>query len=365
MLNNPLDPQQVDSAIAHCQHHFLLQLDDFVVRVGSNSAALISDLQDYYRSYPQPIAAAARVQLWMIDQPSIKPDQNWRDWPRETGKSGLKEAIADLPNAERLIYKVKTGMLMLQRPQNPLLIGPAQKHLAQAVNFINNQHLNYLQHQGGLICHAAAMTTDTRGVAVAASSGGGKSTLMLRLMELPKARFITNDRLFVSHTDKGTWGQGVAKLPRVNPGTLLNNARLRSVLSEGHQAEFSALSKDELWQLEFKSDVPVEDFYGTGSLCMSAPLHDLILLNWSHNSDQPCQIRQVNLAQEPHLLPGIMKSPGAFYQDAQGRFLDRPGLPPQADYLQALGGLNVYEVTGRADFDRVADWYLEEILQHD
>ncbi len=362
MLNNPLDPQQVSTAIAHCQHHFLLELDGFVARVGSNSAALIDALRDYYRSYPQPEAADANVQIWMIDQPAIKPALNWHDWPRETGKSGRKEAIFDLPDGQRLIHKIKTGMLMLQRRQDPLLIGPAREQLAQAVNFINNQHINFLQHQGGLICHAAALSCGGRGVAVAASSGGGKSTLMLRLMELPEARFITNDRLFVQRTDQGTRGQGVAKLPRVNPGTLLNNPRLKPVLSEAHQREFSALSTPDLWQLEFKSDVPVEDYYGPGTLTLSAPLHDLILLNWSHQSDQPCRIRRVDLAQTPELLPGIMKSPGAFYQDDEDRFLAAPTLPPAEDYLAQLGGLNVYEVTGRADFDRVADWYRQEVL---
>lgn len=364
MLNDPLNTQQLETAIADCQHHFLLQLDDFVVRVGSNAPALIAALRDYYRSYPQPEQATPNLQLWMIDQPAIKPDQDWHDWPRETGKSGRKEAIVDLPAGQRLVYKVKTGMLMLQRLQDPMLIGPAQENLAQAVNFINNQHINHLQHKGGLICHAAALTVGQRGVAVAASSGGGKSTLMLRLMELPEARFITNDRLFVTRSDSGTQGEGVAKLPRVNPGTLLNNERLRPVLSEENQARFAALPKDELWQLEFKSDVPVEDYYGADSLCMSAPLHDLILLNWSHQSDQPCQIRKVDLAQEPQLLPGIMKSPGAFYQNAQGTFLDRPALPPEADYLQALGGLNIYEVTGRADFDQAADWYSREVMKN-
>ncbi|MBP0047257.1 HprK-related kinase B [Marinobacterium sp. AK62] len=366
MLNNPLDTQALEAAKAQCTAAFQLRLEDFRLQVNSNSPALIDALRHYYRSYPQPSETHTRpqVQIWMLDQPAIKPDLDWRDWPRETGKSGLKEAVVDLPHGQRLIRKVKTGMLMLQRQQDPVLIGPAQEHLAQAVNFINNQHINHLQQQGGLICHAAALSVGGRGVAVAASSGGGKSTLMLRLMELPEARFITNDRLFVSPTATGLTGTGVAKLPRVNPGTLLHNPRLRPILSPARQAEFGALTPEALWELEFKSDVPVEDYYGPGSLVLSAPLHDLILLNWSPASDEPCQIQPVNLEARSDLLPGIMKSPGAFYQNAAGEFLSAPTLPPEADYRERLSRLNVYEASGRADFDHLVHWYAREGLTH-
>jgi hypothetical protein len=49
-----------------------------------------------------------------------------------------------------------------------------------------------------------------------------------------------------------------------------------------------------------------------------------------------------------------MKSPGPFYQDAQGQFL-RGTTPLDADaYRRALQGVAVQEVTGRVDFEGLA-----------
>ena len=45
---------------------------------------------------------------------------------------------------------------------------------------------------------------------------------------------------------------GIPKLPRINPGTALNNPSLRSILSPERRAELEGVDAGELWSLEEK-----------------------------------------------------------------------------------------------------------------
>ncbi len=222
--------------------------------------------------------------------------------------------------------------------------------------------MNWLQHREWLICHAAGLVQDDAALGIAGFSGGGKSTLMLQLLEHEPISFLTNDRLFIRRRDQQVRALGIPKQPRINPGTIVNNPRLRSLIPEPERERLLALPAAELWELEDKHDVLVEQVYGAGRVSHGAQLSAFLVLNWQRDSDQPVQVRRVDLEQRRDLLSAIMKSPGPFYQYPDGSFY-RDDTELDADaYLPVLADVPIYEATGGIDFDRLAQLCLTELI---
>ena len=296
-----------------------------------------------------PVAATIDV----LEGQSLNARQDWIDWAREPGKTGRKDAYIDLDDG-RLVHKIRTGMTFLQSPQALVALGPCLAHPNQVINFINTQILNICKRDGWEICHAAAVTDGKRGLAIAGLSGGGKSTAILRMMDLEPTRFVTNDRLMVRATSVGTEGLGIPKNPRINPGTILHNPRLAPLLSEEQKKELLQMPPEDLWQLEEKHDLFIREVYGPDRISFSAPLTEFWVLNWSRSSTEPTRLVGADLTERPDLLGAIMKSAGPFYQDASGVFLrDDDPLEPDA-YLRQLKSVRIREVTGTIDFDALA-----------
>jgi len=284
------------------------------------------------------------------------------DWKREPDKTGRKDAYVDLEDA-RLVQKVRTGMVFLQSRDARIAAGPCRRYDNQVINFVNAQYMNWLQNRGWLICHASGLVKDSGCLAIAGFSGGGKSTLMLRLMDDPAVSYLTNDRLFVHRADTGTQAVGIPKLPRINPGTIVHNPALHGLLSDAQRAEFLAMPREELWHLEDKYDVHVDRVYGAGRITEQAPLRAFLVLNWQRDSDTPLRVEQVDLARRRELLAAIMKSPGPFYQFTDGSFFtDTMALNEEA-YLAALDGVAVYEASGRVDFDGLTRHCLQDMME--
>jgi HprK-related kinase B len=182
---------------------------------------------------------------------------------------------------------------------------------------------------------------------------------MLRLLESPEFTYLTNDRLFLRAHNRLVEAVGIPKLPRINPGTLINNPRLAPMLSPARQQALRAMPLQALWDLEEKHDVDVAQCYGARRIDTSTPLplETLVILNWAREADEPTRVAQVDLQQRRDLLPAVMKSPGPFYQDAKGRFQRDDDPLPEARYLQMFESVKVFEVAGRIDFDRlVTQW---------
>ena len=329
-----------------------LHMRALTVAIRSNRPQLLDQLRHYFRHLPteRACASAPTMELMIVDQPPLQLDIPWQEWKREAGKQGHKDAYVD-GEGFRLIRKVRTGMLFLQSAKRAIAAGPCQRYCNQIVNFILNQQMNALQQRGWLICHAAAVEHDGRAIALAGFSGGGKSTAMLHLMADARWNFVSNDRLFLRRQPDGIAVEGVAKLPRVNPGTLLHNPKLRPILTDQRIGELEAMPADALWQLEEKYDVDVIDRYGNGRIHHQAQLAHFIILNWSHDSNDPTTIARVRLADRPQLLQAIMKSPGPFYQHRDGSFQRNDAPLPQADYQRVLATADLREVRGRVDFD--------------
>ncbi len=328
--------------------------------VRSNSRELIDGLRHYFSHVP---AASGQPDLEVIaiEREAADTGIGFVDWAREPGKSGRKDSYFDIPGG-RVVRKVRTGMVFLQSETRRIAAGPCQRYDNQVINFINSQYMNWLQHRDWVICHAAGLVLDGKCLGIAGFSGGGKSTLMLHLMDRDEVSFLSNDRLFVRKVNGITHACGIPKLPRVNPGTIVHNTRLQGLLTAQQRADLLALPPDELWHLEDKYDVFLDQVYGPGRVVSEALLSGFLVLNWRRDSEAAVEIRPVELDQRPDLLAAIMKSPGPFYQYPDGRFHRDDAILDEQAYLDALRGVRIHEATGRIDFDGLARRCLRELL---
>jgi len=344
-----------------CDEVLVLALGDCTLCLRSNCQQLIDRLGAYFSAVTTTIGAVADIDIVAVDSDVLNLGLEFADWAREPGKKGRKDAYVDLPDG-RLILKVRTGMLFLQCETHKIAAGPCLAHDNQVINFINSQYMNWLQQRDWRICHAAAVVRDGSGLAIAGFSGGGKSTLMLHFLDDDGLSYLTNDRLFVRKNGSLLQAAGIPKLPRINPGTIVNNPKLFDLIPKHQREVLLRLPRHELWALEEKYDVQVDQVYGAGRMVFSAPLSAFLVLNWQPDSDRTADIRPVNLSERRDLLGAIMKSPGPFYQYADGSFYqDQTPLDEQA-YLDILEGVSVYEACGRIDFKAIKEICLETML---
>jgi len=297
----------------------------------------------------------ASIDVTAIECADLKLNLSFKHWQRDAGKVGKKDTYIDIQGA-RLLHKVRTGMVFLQSLTDHLVAGSCLANSNQVINFINNQYINYLQNNGYLICHAAALAKDHEGIAFAAFSGGGKSTTMLHLMADERFDFVSNDRLFLRQDDEHVQARGIPKLPRVNPGTLLNNPQLQNILEPEKSQRLQAMPKFELWDLEDKYDVDISSIYGQSRFCTSPILKHFFVLNWSHQDKGVTHIDRIQVDERPDLLDAIMKSSGPFYQYADGSFYREGTVLESKKYAQVLGNICVYEVHGGVNFAAITDF---------
>jgi HprK-related kinase B len=266
----------------------------------------------------------------------------------DPGKTKIKEEYLDLDDG-RIVRKRLTGMVFYFSGKDHLAVGPCLDNLNQVVNFINNRFIWWRLCQGALLGHAAAVTKNGRGLAMAGFSGAGKSTLSLHVMA-GEATFVSNDRLMVTPSGDGLMMSGVAKLPRINPGTILNNPKLTTLLTDEEKAEFSALPQEVLWNLEHKFDVPIDTCFGESRFVLSAEMTGLVILNWRHN-DTPTQVAVVDPAQRSDLLPAFMKATGLFFLPQTDCRMPEPNL---ANYTDMLSRCTLIEISGGVNFEAAA-----------
>ena len=350
-----------DASIVDEELH--LGLGDCTLRIRSNSSELIAELTDYFGH----VAVEPRTpDLDIVAIERAAPDLgiDFVDWKREPGKTGRKDAYVDIPGA-RLVLKVQSGMVFLQSETYRIAAGPCLRYESKVINFINAQYMNWLQNRDWLICHASGLVKGGRCLAIAGFSGGGKSTLMLRLMDDPAAAYLTNDRLFIRRHDGIAEATGIPKLPRVNPGTIVHNPTLHGLLTVERREELLAMPREELWHLEDKYDVHIDRIYGAGRIIASAPLSALLVLNWQLGTGAPVRVKRVDLRERRELLGALMKSPGPFYQFPDGSFFtDTMALDEEA-YLSALDGVAIFEASGGIDFEGLAMYCFDELMGED
>ena len=298
-----------------------LKLVDLLLEVRSNSPELIAALADYFRSFidrgPEPTQAT--VTALETDPQEVGRPLTIKD--PEPGKTKIKEEYADLDHC-RLVRKRLTGMIFLFGGETNLAVGALPGQRQPGDQFINNRLIQHYLAQGGLLAHAAAAARDGRGLAAAGFSGMGKSTLAL-WMTSRGMDFISNDRLIIKPTETGVRMFGVAKQPRINPGTALANPDLAGVVSEADRAAFSDLPADELWALEHKYDAVIEDCYGPDRFSLTAAMDGLAILNWRRDGG-PCRVRRVDLEMRRDLLAAFKKEPACSTCPRTRRLKPRP-----------------------------------------
>lgn len=346
-----LNEAEVSRAKSLCSSELSLAFQGLGFTIMADDSSILEYLQEYYSGLSDSSQTMASKRLFLINTAPDFCSGNWQPVKRnKPSPLGLKEAYIDSAGG-RWIRKVRTDMAMFQSLADPLVIGDLHTNRSQVVNFINNQFLNHYQRQGYLLGHAAAFDIDGHTTAIAASSGGGKSTLMLRALETEPARFLSNDRILFKPDDGEVKVLGLAKHPRVNPGTLINSERLKHILPQEEQNRFARMPVNELWDIEQKYDVLIPQCYGEKKINLSGTLKNLVLLDWSLNSPQQTELNAVNIEQQPELLEGLRKSPGPFFQDVDGQF---PGSATQSceHYAEHLKGVRVFQLTGKTDFDR-------------
>jgi HprK-related kinase B len=173
------------------------------------------------------------------------------------------------------------------------------------------------------------------------------------------ALFVSNDRLLVAPEGQGLRMSGVPKLPRINPGTALNNPDLAPVVPLHDRQRFLDMDADDLWHLEHKYDVFLDKCFGEGRFVLQSPMQGLVVLNWKRDGGD-CSIRFVKATERPDLLPAFMKAAGLFSLPREGEQEWRD--PGAEEYAALLSRADLIEVSGGVDFDRAADFCIEYLV---
>jgi HprK-related kinase B len=305
------------------------------LRVRTNSRVLAEALARHFAAFPGD-GGEPELLVQAVDGESPACDLPFV--PHES--EGGKEEYADLSDG-RVVRKRRTGLLLVFGPAGNWIFGPCAAKPQQVVNALNARLADQELARGAALLHAAAVARGGAALAVAGLAGAGKTTLALELMRRG-ADFVTNDRLFVTPEPDGFVCCGVARPPRVNPGTILANDRLGALLDPAERAAFAALPPAELWGLERKYDAPIETCFGPGRVRLRARLRALAVLCWKRDGGAVAA-RQTTLAAVPELVPAIAKDLGVL-------FLVGPRPADPSAYLAALGELPVLVLAGGADF---------------
>ncbi len=319
------------------------------IRVSSNAEVLLAALREYFRDFVADISTAD-IEVAAIESPPADFGLTYTPYPPGPGKSKIKDEYVNFADG-RVVRKRLTGMAFVFGDLRSIAIGPCVANSNQVVNFVNNRLIQWHLDRGYLLCHAAGVARMGRGLLLAGLSGRGKSTLALHALSRG-LDFVSNDRLLIKRTSADVEMVGVAKLPRVNPGTVINNDDLVAMFSPEERRQYAALTPEQLWELEHKYDVDVTRHFGADRFQPRASMVGGVILAWRRGACDAPELRRVDLRTRPELLGALIKSPGIHYYAPSGG--NSPDLS-EDNYLRHLRALPVWEVAGGVDFASVAD----------
>jgi HprK-related kinase B len=324
----------VDNGIA-------LRFGTATVAVESEDAAILGRLKRYFGSFAEDLSDShgPRTVVRVIEEEASEPEEGLIPWS-EKGK----ESFLDLPSG-RLVRKTRTGVSISIQEDSWSSVwtmrGPVSHNFSQLVNMVGNAYGLHLMDLGGSMIHASAVCDAAgRTIAVMGQSGMGKSSVAVRLME-QGFDYISNDRVILEPylTEERVEAHGLPKLPRVNPGTLLDGDKTRFILDPASQNRYSALPREELWKVEEKYDIEVEKVLGRRWV-LSGDLRVALVLNWRHGGDG-LRLQRLTPSQALTELKLVAKTFGVFDM----RLVSRT----EAALAETARRVPVYRVTGRPD----------------
>lgn len=338
---------QIKNAIP-ADRELYLDFGGCIILAKSSTDALHADLADYFKEFIAEPGSPV-ITLSAHEEPAAEFDFEFNVKQPDPGKSKIKEEWVDLSDG-RIVRKRLTGMHFLFGQGENVAVGPCLENSNQIINFINNRFIEWKLNRGGFLGHAAGVMHNGRGISLAGFSGAGKSTLALHLMS-KGTTFISNDRVMVEDTGAGLTMFGVAKQPRINPGTALHNPDLCNIVEPGLKDDFLSMPQSELWQLEHKYDALIDECYGPGRFSLKAPMDALVILSWKRDGGD-MTVAMADPHERHDLLPAFMKSTGLFYLPDNPERQDDPGTEAYADILAKT---KLIEISGGVDFDKAAD----------
>lgn len=326
----------------------LLDLGGCVMAARSSSDALHDALADYFKEFT---IASGEPDIVITAHETAVPETDFEFNVKQPdpGKTKIKEEWVDLPDG-RIVKKRITGMYFVFGRGDNVAVGPCLENSNQVINFINNRFIEWKLNRGGFLGHAAGVIHDGRGISLAGFSGAGKSTLALHLMSRGTT-FVSNDRVIVENNGAGLTMYGVAKQPRINPGTALNNPDLCDIVEPELREAFMSMPKEELWQLEHKYDALIDECYGPGRFRLRCGMNALVILNWKRGHGA-MRLAKVDPRERRDLLPAFMKATGLFYLPDDPSREEDPG---EDQYAELLAKADLLEISGGVDFDAAAD----------
>lgn len=338
-----MDSLKQESILYNSDYNF----GGFVVQVQANDYRIISALDDYFEKFIHefPVQIHAVVNAYEDEAEKIEILMQTRQ--PEPGKTNLKEMYTCEEGA-LMIHKIKTGVNFLIHDVQRIAHGPLLNNINQLVNFINNIKMDdLLQKAEGQIFHAAGVSKNFVGMGLAGQSGRGKSTLCLKLLG-GGIDFVSNDRLVVDQEDGYLMMNGIPKYPRVNPGTVLHQPNIQSIMTGEEIETYSAMSKEELWPIEKKYDVKIEKYFDACEFKFDAEMKYFVFINWDPSSDAEMSLQEINIANRKELLPHVMKSPGLMLPKSKSR------LEPLSEkaYVDLLSHCTLMEISGGVDFEK-------------
>jgi len=337
------------------KHYIHLILGGCRISVGANEKAVTENLLEYFKPFINTAQDAPDICISVHESQPLSLPFTFTVKEPDPGKTKIKEEYIDVP-PYRVVRKRLTDMIFIFGDGDHVATGPCLKNMNQIVNFINNRYIEWKLCQGGILGHAAGVIYNGKGLALAGFSGAGKSTLSLHLMN-HGAVFVSNDRLMIEKRSENLFMYGVAKLPRINPGTVLNNPNLIGIMTNEEQKNFSELPAEELWQLEHKYDAPIDQCFGADRFILDSQMHGLVILNWKKNN-KDTNIQQVDLNKRRDLLPAFMKSTGLFFTPYDKCRMPEP---TEENYIAHLSLCKVWEITGGIDFEKAAEKCIREL----
>lgn len=326
----------------------LLDLGGCIIQANSSTKELHDDLADYFKEF---IATSGTPDIVISahEGPTAEFDFEFTVKQPDPGKTKIKEEWFDLPDG-RIVRKRLTGMHFIFGQGENVAIGPCLENSNQVINFINNRFIEWKLNMGGFLGHAAGVIHNGRGISLAGFSGAGKSTLALHLMS-KGTTFISNDRVMAEVNGSGITMFGVAKQPRINPGTALNNPDLAKIVEPELRDKFLSMPIEELWQLEHKYDALIDECYGPGKFKLKSSMDALVILNWKRGTGD-MHVAKVDPHERKDLLPAFMKGTGLFYLPSNPERQEDPGIDAYADMLAKT---DLIEISGAVDFDKASD----------